>query len=231
MNETIAVYIDGDNTSHKDMKDILYEINSYGRIIISRVYGDWSQIDMKKWLKTTSTYGIIPIQCERINGKNSSDIKLCVDLMKDLYSIENISLFYIITTDSDYRHVISEIKVMNKKIHCIGNDFANISLMSICDKYTKISVLRKYDTDVKVLKNIDNDNKQKITELYINDIETILGDNKQINISLINDILSRKYNFDFREWGYNKMSVFIKDNFSEYFSLKQIQNGIYISNK
>ena len=63
---------------------------------------------MNNWLSTASKYGIIPIQCERINGKNSSDIKLCVDIMRDLYNIDVITLFYIITTDSDYRHVISK---------------------------------------------------------------------------------------------------------------------------
>lgn len=31
---------------------------------------------MKKLLTTSSKYGIIPIQCERISGKNLSDIKL-----------------------------------------------------------------------------------------------------------------------------------------------------------
>ena len=29
---------------------------------------------------------------------------------------------------------------MNKKIHCIGGNDANISLKSMCDKYTKINV-------------------------------------------------------------------------------------------
>ena len=108
--ESIAVYIDGDNSSYKNIEIILNEIKSYGRIIILKVYGDWSEVNMKNWLTTASTYGIIPIQCERINGKNSTDIKMCVDLMRDLYNIENISLFYIVTSDSDYRHVISEIK-------------------------------------------------------------------------------------------------------------------------
>jgi hypothetical protein len=114
MSETIAVYIDGDNTSHRDMEVILNEIKTYGRIIISRVYGDWSKENMKNWLVSASSYGIIPIQCERISNKNSSDIKLCVDIMKDLYTVPNISLFYIITTDSDYRHVISDIMMSNK---------------------------------------------------------------------------------------------------------------------
>ena len=61
MDETIAVYIDGDNTSYHDMKIILNEIKSYGRIIISRVYGDWSEQNMKNWLETSAKYGIIPI--------------------------------------------------------------------------------------------------------------------------------------------------------------------------
>ncbi len=227
MNETIAVYIDGDNTSHNDMQFILKEIKSYGRIIISRVYGDWSQKNMKNWLTTSSKYGIIPIQCERISGKNSSDIKLCVDIMRDLYSIDNISMFYIITTDSDYRHVISEIKLMNKKIHCIGNDCANISLISICDKYTKIDVLRK---QVNNANNITRQIDESILCKYRDEIEIILGDNKQINISLINDILSRKYNFDFREWNYNTMSSFLKENFGNHFCIKQDKRGTYISN-
>ena len=83
---------------------------------------------MKKWLDTASKYGIIPIQCERLNGKNSSDIKLCVDLMKDIYSVNHISMFYIITTDSDYRHVISEINLLALISSCISHLYYNIIL-------------------------------------------------------------------------------------------------------
>ena len=237
MNETIAVYIDGDNTSHNDIKVILKEINSYGRIIISRVYGDWSQENMKNWLTTSSIFGIIPIQCERISGKNSTDIKLCVDLMKDLYSIDTISLFYIITTDSDYRHIISEIKIKNKKIHCIGNNCANISLMSICDQYTKISILQstentiknKETTKDKILETAKKNIDVSTLNLYRNEVKDILGDNNQVNLSLVKDVLTRKYNFDFREWGYHKMSTFILENFKESFKINVNSTGCYIS--
>ena len=153
-NESIAVYIDGDNINHKDIEIILNEIKNYGRIIISNVYGDWSKDNMKHWLKSASEYGISPIQCDRTSGKNSTDIKLCVDIMKHLYTIKNISLFFIITTDSDYRHIISEIKTKGKKINCIGNSDANISLKSMCDIYTKIEVLKKGKKKKIVKKNI-----------------------------------------------------------------------------
>lgn len=232
-NESIAIYIDGDNVNYKDADIILNEIRNYGRIIISRVYGDWSQDNMRNWLKTASTYGIIPIQCERISGKNSSDIKLCVDIMKDLYTIDNITLFYIITTDSDYRHVVSEIKTRNKKVNCIGNNNANISLKSICDTYTKIDVLRGND-DRKKKKTKIRSNKKPNSEnisLFSGEIEELLIDNDEINISLVKEVLTRKYNFDLREWGYSKMSKFILDNFNDTFNITTDKRGINISGR
>ena len=63
--------------------------------------------------------GITTIQCDKITGKNSTDIKLMVDIMKTLYEINHISLYYIVTSDSDFRHVIPQIKMRNKKVHCI----------------------------------------------------------------------------------------------------------------
>ena len=225
MSETIAVYIDGDNASHRDMEAILNEIKSYGRIIISRVYGDWSKENMQKWLESASLYGIIPIQCGRISGKNSSDIKLCVDIMKDLYTVSKISLFYIITTDSDYRHVISEIKVQDKKIHCIGNNDANISLMSICDQYTKIDVIRKDNKDSPKNKPKTKKLKKSLFKKYKTEIDLLLEDNQKINISLLKDTLKRKYQFDYREWGYSKMSDFVIDNYGDIFNIVKSQKG------
>ena len=145
--ETIAVYFDGDNVTPSDVGIILQEIKSYGDIIINRVYADWQMDNLHQWSKTASCNGITQIQCGRLSGKNSTDIKLCVDLMKDLLTVAHITLFYIITSDSDYRHVLPEIKLQGKKVHCIGLSQANVALMSHCDQYTKIEVLREASSD------------------------------------------------------------------------------------
>ena len=129
-------------------------------------------------------------------------------------------MFYIVTTDSDYRHVVSEIKTKNKKIHCIGSDNANISLRSICDTYTKISVLRG---------NKKKKINDSIIELFSNEIKKILFDRESTNISLIKEVLIRKHNFDLREWGYTKMSKFLKDNFSKEFKIISDKRGFTIS--
>jgi len=179
--ETIAVYFDGDNVCPGDASVILQEIKSYGDIVINRVYADWEVNPLKKWRDSASMNGIMPIQCGRLNGKNSTDIKLCVDLMKDLYTVPYISLFYIITSDSDYRHVLPEIKLKGKKCHVIGRSNANVALMAHADQYTKIEVLRA-DANVLEAKRRSNSKNSSLLssatmEVHIDDTATT--NNKQ----------------------------------------------------
>ena len=47
MLDNIAVYIDADNASYKDFKNVYKEIKKYGRIIIGRIYGDWTRNEIK----------------------------------------------------------------------------------------------------------------------------------------------------------------------------------------
>ena len=145
--ETIAVFIDADNISHKDIALILQEIKSKGRIISCLVYGDWSEPSMRYWKWRSQENGLTTIQCERIAGKNSSDIKLMVDMMKYLYTRPHITMFYIVTSDADFRHVIPEIRGMNKKVNCIGSESANTSLKASCDLFTSVELLRRLEID------------------------------------------------------------------------------------
>ena len=90
---------------------ILDEIKTYGNIIINQLYHDWTQPEAKSWKLAAQKNGISPIQCDRISGKNSTDIKMIVDLMHILYTVPSISLYYIVTSDSDYRHLIPFVKL------------------------------------------------------------------------------------------------------------------------
>ena len=205
MFKSIAVFIDGDNINPKDGSIIIKEIQSKGRIVLSKIYGDWSQNELKKWRDVAQTYGIEPIQCDRISGKNSTDIKIGVDIMKTLYTISHIDIFYIIASDSDYRHVMAEIKVLNKQVYCIGSELSNKSLQSSCDKFTKIEVLRN--------KHISLSENDRL--LYFDEILTLFSQNDYINMSLINDILKKKYQFDYREYNCQSMKKFLKTYYKE----------------
>ena len=241
MSELIALYIDADNICYKNIKIIIDYIKKYGKIIIAKIYGDWSENNLKNWLITASKYGIIPVQCDRIKKKNSSDIKLCVDVIKDLYIIDHITLFYLITNDSDYRHLVSEIKIKNKKINCIGDNTTNISLKSICDIYDNIdnfSINEEENIDEKKVKKKKKKKEKKsidkndvFIKIYSQEIKNLLINHNSINISLIKDILVSKYDFNLSKFGYTKMSKFINDKFTDKFCIINDRNGISITNK
>ena len=52
-------------------------------------------------------------------------------------------------------------------------------------------------------------NYKKMILIFISEIENLLINNQKIDIALVKNF-ERKYNFDLREWGYLKMSTFIK---------------------
>ena len=199
--EIIAVFIDGENINPHDFIYINKEIRTYGRVVISNVYGDWSDMNVKNWIEVARTNGILKIQCDKINGKNSVDLRMSVDIMKYLYTNNIINIFYLVTTDSDYRHVIFEIKQRNKKVYCIGNSQVNIGLTSICDLYTKIE-------------NIKKQTKVNQIQEYWRYIEEYLSISGKTNLSNIKETIQNNFpEFDYREYGYSKFSDFMNKNY------------------
>ena len=222
MTETIGVFIDGDNVSFEHLDRIMTEIKEYGRIILCKVYADWSENNCIGWRLSAKNNGIESIQADRINGKNSTDIKMTVDIMNTLYDIKHVTLFYLVTSDSDYRHVIPQIKLQNKKVHCIGSSTANNSLKSMCDVYTNLNVLEGNDINKKpkIMTYLDEEIKKK----YEAEIESLFDYNESFNLSLIKDILLRKYQFDHREYGFDSMRKFIENRFNHIVKIV-MQNG------
>ena len=199
--EIIAVFIDGENINPLDFVYIQKEIRTHGRVVISNVYGDWSDNNIKKWIDIARENGILKIQCDKINGKNSIDLRMSVDMMKYLYTNNLITIFYLITTDSDYRHVIFEIKQKNKKVYCIGNSQVNVGLTSICDLYTKIENIKKQNQDNQI-------------QDYWNHIENYLNNKGKTNLSIIKEVIQNSFpEFDYREYGYSKFSDFMNKNY------------------
>jgi len=210
MNEKIGIYIDCDNISVKSIDKIMECIKSKGKIIKSNGYNDWNKRGTSKWLEKTKNLGIIPIQSNRIKGKNSTDLKICVDLMEDLYKNKYISMFCIVTSDSDYIHLVSKIKSENKDVIFISNQMNDI-LNKVCDEYIVIDI----DTN-------------KVNREYIKEIDILLEDKESINISIINDILKEKYEFDYKKLGYKNMYNYLSKNYKNIYDLSHSMDGYKI---
>merc|ERR1711871_999816 len=105
---------------------------------------------VKSWIHTSSCYGMELVQCTRISGKKSTDIKMIVDIMETLYKNPHIDIFILVSCDGDYAHVARLIKREKHKGLIMAFGYSNTSslLKTCCDRFVNIEMLlNNYDSD------------------------------------------------------------------------------------
>ena len=71
-----------------------------------------------------------------MTGKNSADIRLCVDAMDLCYSKEHIDTFVIVSGDSDFSPLVSKLKENGKRVIGLGmKDSTSDLLRDNCDEF------------------------------------------------------------------------------------------------
>lgn len=162
----IAVYIDGDNASHKDFSYVYEEIKKHGRVIIGRIYGDWTKTEMKGWKDVSIQYALESINCFGLSKKNSTDIYLICDILQDLYKNPHIDTYIIVSSDSDYTHVTKRIRSEGKKAIGIGRKNTPIMLKNACDIFICTEVIKNNDPC-----NISDDEEDEEDEYTNEDLQ------------------------------------------------------------
>jgi uncharacterized LabA/DUF88 family protein len=137
-----ALLIDGDNAQPSLIPQILDKIKQYGEIGIKRVYGDWSQEQLKVWKDIVNRYAIGT--SHRFNGsknKNATDIALVIDAMDILHEEKDrINAFCIVSSDSDFAHLAIRIREQNLMVLGIGIE--NTPFREVCDEFITIESLQ-----------------------------------------------------------------------------------------
>lgn len=197
----VAIFIDGENISSKEYCHILDDIRKNGQVSISNVYLDWTE--NQSWKEVSKNFGITPIQCQKINGKNSVDLKIAVDIMETLYE-RQIDLFCILTTDSDFCHIVQKLKSRNKIVHIYGyENNINKSLLSICNQFINIKNLKTSDC----MNDIDR---------YWNIIRYCVEEKNISNIGEIKSkIIQEIPSFDVKNYGVKRFLVFLKKYYKD----------------
>ncbi len=138
----IAVLIDADNTQPAIAQALLAEIAKYGVASVKRVYGDWTQPNLRGWKEQLVESAIQPQQqFAYTSGKNSTDSAMIIDAMDLLYT-ERFDAFCIVTSDSDFTRLASRLRESGMDVYGFGERKTPQSLVSACDKFTYLDVLR-----------------------------------------------------------------------------------------
>lgn len=149
-NRRLALMIDGDNAQASLLPQMLAEVSKYGTITIRRVYGDWTEPEMKSWKEVLHSYALQPVQQFRYTqGKNATDSALIIDAMDILYTA-GVDGFCIASSDSDYTRLATRIREKNLFVMGIGRSLTPRSFVNACDVFVYTENLQSVaDEEVK----------------------------------------------------------------------------------
>ncbi|MBI4287795.1 MAG: NYN domain-containing protein [Chloroflexi bacterium] len=131
----IAMLIDGDNAQPSLIGEMIAEAGKYGLVTIRRIYGDWTEANMKSWKETLNDHAVQPIQQFRYTiGKNATDSALIIDAMDTLYE-GVVSGFCLASSDSDYTRLATRIREKGFFVMGIGRRTTPRAFVNACDVF------------------------------------------------------------------------------------------------
>ncbi len=130
-----AVLVDGENISPRFLGPILAEINRTGEIILTRVYGDWTEPHMGGWKELLQRYPVRPVQQFRY-GQNATDGALIMDAIEIVSTNRNpVNAFCVVSSDSDYYSLALRLREHGMYVTGIGRQGTKSVLVRSCNRF------------------------------------------------------------------------------------------------
>jgi len=226
MNEgenSLAVFIDFENLAlgFKDKKGKRFEIHKVlerlvekGKIIVKKAYADWTgYADYKKNLHEAAI-DLLDIPKRSMSGKNSADIRLCVDAIDLCYSKEHIDTFVIVSGDSDFSPLVSKLKENGKRVIGLGmKESSSHLLIDNCDEFIYYEDLeRPLGIPPKIEQELP-EKKKEAFQLLVDSVLALVRENKEVLwSSMVKETMKRKKpSFNEAYHGYRTFSDLLED--------------------
>lgn len=210
----LAVLIDADNAQAAIFEGLLAEIAKYGTANVKRIYGDWTQPQLRSWKEILLQHSIQPIQqFGYTRGKNSTDSALIIDAMDLLYT-GKFDGFCLVSSDSDFTKLAARIREAGLVVYGFGENKTPEPFVAACDKFIYTEVLQdeKDDKTATSRKKTTNQLKQdtKLINLIRNAVDAASDESGWAHLAPVGSYLSKaSAEFDPRNYGYNKLGELI----------------------
>lgn len=218
---SIAVYIDFENfalgfeRSRKrfEIQKVLERLLEKGKIIVKRAYADWTRYREYKNALHEAAIELIEVPKRSAVGKNSADIRLCVDAIDLAHSKAHIDTFAILTGDSDFSPLVSKLKENGKRVIGLGmKDSTSHLLVDNCDEFIYYEDLERTVTAPEIPADLPKLKKEAF-EMIVDTILALKRENREtLYSSMIKDTLRRKRpQFDESYHGYRTFQDLLED--------------------
>jgi uncharacterized protein (TIGR00288 family) len=224
LNRTIAVFIDFENLAlgFKDrigrfeIKLVLKRLLEKGKIVAKKAYCDWSRFGSYTALLHESAVELIEIPKRSQTGKNSADIRLCVDAMDLAYSKDHIDTFVIVSGDSDFSPLVSKLKELGKHVIGFGMiDSTSALLRDNCDEFIYYEDLLPSATAQSTipLPASLSDPRRNAFNLLFEALTALRREDKEVlGAAMIKNTICRMHpGFNESQFGYKSFSALLQD--------------------
>src|SRR5213076_1308178 len=141
---SLAIFIDFENLAlgfqgrrdRFDIARVLERLVEKGKIVAKKAYADWSRFLPYTAPLHEAAIELVEIPRRAQSGKNSADIRLCVDAMDLAYSKDHIDTFVVVSGDSDFSPLVSKLKELGKHVIGLGMQPSTSHLLrDNCDEF------------------------------------------------------------------------------------------------
>jgi hypothetical protein len=233
----LAVLIDADNVSSKNIRAMMEEIARYGNPTIKRIYGDWTRPNLAGWKNILLDYAINPVQQFGYTfGKNATDSAMIIDAMDILYS-EKADGFCLVSSDSDFTRLATRLREAGKTVYGIGEQKTPNAFIAACDRFIYLEILDNTAheepeppaapeqpatgaQEAKPARQAQQTAKKKATikkisaeaiKLISSTIKDVEDENGWAYLGEVGSLLLKKQpSFDARNYGFDKLTPMIK---------------------
>lgn len=221
---TLAVFVDFENLAlgfdkqkgrkKFDIERVLERLVEKGKILVKKAYSDWGRFAEYKQALHDAAFELIDIPKRSQSGKNSADIRLCVDALDLSYSKEHIDTFVILSGDSDFSPLVSKLKENGKYVIGVATEGSASSLLvDNCDEFMFYEELEGTDTPPPRLTREIPKEKRPAFQLLIESVIALMRENKEVLYSsMVKETMKRKKPaFNEERYGYRTFSDLLEN--------------------
>ena len=219
---SLAIFIDFENLApgfqgrrdRFDIARILARLVEKGKIVAKKAYADWSRFASYTAPLHEAAIELVEIPRRAQSGKNSADIRLCVDAMDLAYSKEHINTFAIVSGDSDFSPLVSKLKELGKHVIGLGMQESTSDLLrDNCDEFIYYEDLGQAPALAPNINPQLPETKVKAFALLMESLQALRRENKEVLwSSMIKDTMKRKKpSFNETYHGYRTFSELLED--------------------
>jgi uncharacterized protein (TIGR00288 family) len=219
---SLAVFIDFENLAlgfqgrrdRFDIDRVLERLVEKGKIVVKKAYADWSRFANYTAPLHESAIELIEIPRRGQTGKNSADIRLCVDAMDLAFSKEHIDTFVVVSGDSDFSPLVSKLKENGKYVIGLGMQESTSELLrDNCDQFIYYEDLGQTSPLPPAINPQLPETKRKAFALLLESMLALRRENKEVLwSSMVKDTMKRKKpSFNETYHGYRTFSELLED--------------------